>query len=230
MMEKHMNHGIINGETERPDAALLQRFRNYSSALVYDAIGGSGAMYSEVKPIQRGMKCVGSACTVHSTPGDALYVVIACDVAKAGDVIVVDDGRFYEGNAIGDGMAKYMFERTKLSGFVCDGGVRDIEGIISVGLPTFGASVSVKHIGSNAHGAINIPIVCGGQVVNPGDIIVADDDGVVVVNKSDAMRVASRCDALLALERVIERCIDEGVGMSEVLRLRKTLREREADE
>lgn len=216
MMERHMNQGVINREIRRPEPALIERFKKYPSVLVYDAMGGRGAMYHGIKPMEPGMRCAGPACTVHSMPGDALYVVIACDVAHPGDVVVVDNGRFHEGNSIGDGMAKYFYERTRIAGFVSDGGVRDVEGIIRIGLPTWGTAVSVKHTGSNALGAVNIPIVCGGQVVYPGDVIVADDDGVVVVPFDLANETADRSDALIRLYAELRERIQKGENLRQL--------------
>lgn len=217
MIKRHINHGVINRQICRPEPRLIDKFKGFPSVVVYEALNGQGAMCHDIKPVKGGMSCVGPACTVQSTPGDALFVTIACDVAEPGDVVVVDNGCYYEGNSIGDGMAKYFFERTRIAGFVNDGAVRDVEGIIEVGLPTWGTSVSVKLIGSDFFGAVNIRIVCGGQVVNPGDLIVADDDAVVVVPFARVADVADRCEALLELDMKLRSRIRAGENLSSLV-------------
>lgn len=201
-----MVYGMVNEEIVRPDPAIVEQFRRHDVAKIGDAMAGHGIMHYEIKPIRLGMKIVGPAVTVLTRPGDALFIQKVADVARAGDVIVVDAGGCKEAAVIGERISYYMLSRG-IQGIVVDGAVRDKAGILEVGFPTFARAVTPRIYGAQGPGAINVPVQCGGICVNPGDLIVGDDDGVIVVPREDVLRVLQLSDEHLAgelqrLERV----------------------------
>jgi 4-hydroxy-4-methyl-2-oxoglutarate aldolase len=215
-MEKHQLHGTIETEIERPSANILAAFAQHDSAKVGDAMGRHGIMEYRMKPIAQGMRVLGPAVTVLTRPGDALYVAHAADVAEPGDVIVVSAGGWPGVAVIGERIAYYMQEKRQITGIVIDGGVRDVKGLRELNFPTFAIGATPSIFGSQGPGAINVPISCAGVLVNPGDIVLGDDDGVVVVPHDDAERVLALADEHLAgeLERVA--MVENGMRLTDV--------------
>ncbi len=214
--ERHAWHGAELGDIERPPADLIERFRAHDVAKVADAMGGYGIVDPKIKPVADGMYVVGPAVTVLTRPGDALYVIRACDVAQPGDVIVISGGGCADLAVLGDGISYYMQTARQVAGVVADAAVRDVKGIRKLGFPTFARGVTVRFGGAQGPGAINVPIACGGVPVNPGDIVMGDDDGVVVVPREDAERVADATDARLAGESRRRQLVDEGAVLTEM--------------
>lgn len=202
-MERHQFYGVVNEEIERPDPALIAGFRRHDAAKVGDAMAGHGIAHHAIKPLAAGMRVCGPAVTVLTRPGDALFVQKAADVAAPGDVIVCDAGGGCEAAVIGERIGFYM-QRRGIAGFVVDGAVRDKPGLLELGFPTFARAVTPRIYGSLGPGAINVPIQCGGIPVFPGDLIIGDDDGLVVVPAADTARVLALADEHLAgeLERL----------------------------
>jgi 4-hydroxy-4-methyl-2-oxoglutarate aldolase len=214
--ERHALHGAEYREIERPSPELIERFRAHDVAKVADAMGGYGIVDPQIKPVAPGMFVVGPAVTVLTRPGDALYVIRAADVAQPGDVIVISGGGCADLAVIGDGISYYMQTARKIAGVVADAGVRDVKGIRELGFPTFSRSVTVRFGGAQGPGAINVPIACGGVPVNPGDIVIGDDDGVVIVPREDAERVIEATDARLVGETRRRQLVDEGAVLTEL--------------
>jgi 4-hydroxy-4-methyl-2-oxoglutarate aldolase len=214
--ERHAWHGAEFGEIERPSRELIERFRAHDVAKVADAMGGYGIVDPKIKPIQDGMFVVGPAVTVLTRPGDALYVIRAADVAQPGDVIVISGGGCADLAVIGDGISYYMQRARGIAGVIADAGVRDVKGIRELGFPTFARSATVRFGGAQGPGAINVPIACGGVPVNPGDLVMGDDDGVVIVPREDAERVIEATDARLVGETRRRQLVDEGASLTEM--------------
>jgi 4-hydroxy-4-methyl-2-oxoglutarate aldolase len=215
-MEKHQLHGTIETEIERPPAEVVAGFARHDTAKVGDAMGRHGIMEYRMKPIQPGMRVLGPAVTVLTRPGDALYVAHAADVAEPGDVIVVDAGGWPGVAVIGERIAYYMQEKRKIAGIVIDGGVRDVKGLRDLAFPTFCVGATPSIYGSQGPGAINVPIACGGVTVNPGDVVLGDDDGVVVVPRDDVERVLALADEHLAGEIERLEMVDGGMRLTDV--------------
>lgn len=218
-MEKHQLQGVIVSEIDRPPAEVVAAFDRHDTAKVGDSMGRYGIMHPRIKPIAPGMRVLGTAVTVLTRPGDALYVAHAADVAGPGDVLVIDAGGSPEVAVFGERIAYYMQVKREIAGIVIDGAVRDVRGLRELGFPTFCSGVTPLIFGSQGPGAINVPISCGGIPVSPGDIVLADDDGVVVIPRDDARRVAKLADEHLAgeLERLDQ--VDQGLSLTEVQNL-----------
>jgi 4-hydroxy-4-methyl-2-oxoglutarate aldolase len=217
-MEKHPLHGVINTEIERPPKDIIEAFRRHDACKVADAMARGGVMDHEIKPLQRGMRVCGPAVTVWTRPGDALFILKASDVVQPGDVLVTDAGGQKNLAGTGDGFSSYLKQRG-LEGQIIDGGARDTRGIIALGLPTFARASCVAVFGSVGPGAINVPIQCGGVVVQPGDIIIGDDDGVVVVPRASAAAVLRLADEHLAGEQARAEQIRSGRTLVDVQNL-----------
>jgi 4-hydroxy-4-methyl-2-oxoglutarate aldolase len=222
-MEKHPYHGIIISEILRPTKNIIDGFGEHDVCKIGDAMGGHGLMDYEIKPMDQNMRVVGPAVTVLTRPGDALYVQKVIEVAQPGDVIVIDAGGVKEVSCIGERLCYYM-KLKEIAGVVVDGAIRDLKGIRDINFPVYSKSVCAKIFGSIGPGAINIPIQCGGVTVNPGDIIVGDDDGVVCIPREKAEKVLKTSDEHLAGELLRLKFVEEGKSISEVFNLEKKLK------
>lgn len=222
-MRRHYLHGTIGTEIPRVDPALLDGLRHHDAAKIADVMRGAGVMHTSIKPLVRGMRVAGPAVTVLTRPGDALFVLKASDTMQPGDVLVIDAGGNTEVAAMGDRYATYL-KHIGTAGMVIDGGCRDTAGIIKLGLPTWTRGQCIAVYGSTGPGAINVPVQCGGVVVNPGDVIVGDDDGIVVVPHQDASRVLALADEHLEEESQWVRQITSGRRWSEIHNLGDRIR------
>lgn len=183
----------------RPDAALVEKLSRHGAATVHEAMGRVGAMERSIKPLARGMKICGPAFTVRAQAGDNVMILKAMREARSGDVIVVDCGRCPESGPFGE-LAAAECQTKGLGGFVTTGSVRDTAEIIAMGFPVFSSGVSIVGTVKESLGLINHPISAGGVIVHPGDIILGDDDGIVVIPREDAADALEKSDARVAKE------------------------------
>lgn len=215
----HVIHNI-----RRPDPRVVAALGKLSAATIHEAQGKSGALAHTIRPIYPGMKCAGPACTVRSHGGDNLMLHKAICVAQPGDVIVHDGEDWLESNVWGEIMTTAALQRG-VAGLVTSGVVRDVEAIHRKGFAVFAQGVSMKWANKASLGTINHPIVCAGVVVNPGDIIVADDDGVVVVPLDRAEEVLEKSLQREANEVVMMEQLKAGKTTLELLGLDKLLQQ-----
>jgi 4-hydroxy-4-methyl-2-oxoglutarate aldolase len=179
---------------ERPEAALVERFRGAPTSFVVDAMGGAGALDWRIKPIV-GRSVLGVALTCDCGPNDNLALIAAVAEAEPGDVLVASTGGFVGAAVTGDLLIGVARNRGVV-GLVTDGVVRDLNDIEELGLPIFAMGVSPNSPGRRGPGAVGLPIVCGGVAVASGDVIVGDRDGVVIIPR------ARLAETLANLERV----------------------------
>ncbi|MBY9006222.1 MAG: 4-carboxy-4-hydroxy-2-oxoadipate aldolase/oxaloacetate decarboxylase, partial [Candidatus Lokiarchaeota archaeon] len=170
----------VRTKIQRPPQELIEKFKPISVATVYEASGRKGFVNPKIKPIFRGMKLCGPAFTVQTVPGDNLMLHKALEKAQEGDVIVATVGGEYDYGYWGDLMS-VQAKAKNLGGLAIDGCIRDSEEIIEMGFPIFSRGASIRGTIKSTLGLINYPINFGGTVVNPGDLILGDDDGMVVV-------------------------------------------------
>ncbi len=189
----------VRTRIDRPDPELVAGLAEYSTATIHEAQGRKGALNSDIKGIDRSMSFCGSAVTVVCAPQDNLMLQVAIHYAQAGDVLVVSAGEFKEAGTFGDVLGTAMHSKG-LAALVTDSGVRDTADLIELGLPVFSRSVCIKGTVKETLGPINHPIVFGGQLVEPGDIVRGDADGVVLVKAADAAWVIDACAAREASE------------------------------
>lgn len=183
----------------RPDPALVQAFARHGSATVHEAMGRFGAMVHTIKPLARGMKVCGPAFTVKAQAGDNVMILRAIHDAQPGDVIVVDCGRCVESGPFGE-LTATECKTKRLGGFVTTGSVRDSAAIIEMGFPVFSSGVSIVGTVKESLGLINHPISAGEVIVRPGDLILGDDDGIVVVPLERMQEILEKSDARVAKE------------------------------
>jgi regulator of RNase E activity RraA len=183
----------------RPDAALVEGFRGAATGHVGDALGRSAAMDASIKPVSPVVSFCGVAFTVKTRPVDNLVVWKALELAQPGDVLVIATGGHLAHSTWGDLTSRVGVGRG-LAAMVTDGAVRDLDGITEAGLPVFAAAVTPNSPQKDGPGEINVPIACGGQVVHPGDILVGDPDGVVVVPRHDAAAALTELERIRAYE------------------------------
>jgi 4-hydroxy-4-methyl-2-oxoglutarate aldolase len=183
----------IRRNHERPPEALLARYRATPTGFVTDAQDGRGSLHHSIKPIDPAMSFHGTAVTALCGPADNLAAMACLDVVRPGDVIVIAAGADEHAAVIGDLWALWA-RRLGVAAVVVDGLVRDVSGLLEAGLPVFARGHCPNSGFRNGPGEINLGVTCGGVHVGPGDIVVGDRDGVVVVPLARAESVADRLD------------------------------------
>ncbi|WP_429253632.1 4-carboxy-4-hydroxy-2-oxoadipate aldolase/oxaloacetate decarboxylase [Paraburkholderia sp. GAS333] len=202
---------------------LITALRELGSATVYEAQGAHGALDSGIKPIHPSMCVAGPAVTVDTRPGDNLMLHYAMLKVRPGDVLVVDAKGFLEAGPWGDVFTELALQKG-LAGLVINGAVRDARTIIELGFPVFSRGLSIKGTGKNQPGRVNVPICIGDVPIRPGDIVVGDIDGVVVVPQHDVARVVQVSREREDKERAFRERIRQGASTVELLGLQETLR------
>lgn len=168
----------------RPDQELIDAFKDITAATAHEAFGRRGAVDSAIKPIYPGLRVLGSAFTVKTPAGDNFTIHAALQLAKPGDVLVIDAGDYTKQGSFGDVMATAALS-LGIAGLVTNGGVRDAERIHKLGFPIFSRSISIKGTVKETFGEINQPIAFGGVTINPGDLIIGNDDGIVAIPREN---------------------------------------------
>lgn len=215
-----MDQFIVN--IPRVSAHLVAAMLEQASTTVYEAAGQRGAMDHTIRPIVPGMKACGSALTVRCQPADNLTLHAAIALAQPGDVIVADVGACVEAGHWGE-IVTVAAQARGIAGVVINGGVRDIAPISRRGFALFAPAISMKATVKSTPGWINHPIVCGGAAVNPGDLILADDDGVVVVAREKVEQVLEAARAKEEREAEVMRRLQAGELTLDVLGFRQAL-------
>lgn len=180
---------IITG-IERCPKEITERFSNFSPAQISDVMNRFGVMGCDMKPVSSGLKLIGPAFTVKARPGDNLMLHKAIIMAQPGDVIVVDGGGRSSQRALAGDFMCSRAKKRGIAGLVIDGLIRDIASLRNLSFPVYACGVTPLGPYKDGPGEINTTISCCGVSVEPGDLIIGDDDGVVVVPRRDAEAVA----------------------------------------
>ncbi|MFF4556042.1 4-carboxy-4-hydroxy-2-oxoadipate aldolase/oxaloacetate decarboxylase [Streptomyces sp. NPDC001422] len=201
--------GVIVTGPPKADPKDVEAIVAYGTATVHEAMGRTGLLGTRLRPVQQGIRVAGTAVTVLSWPGDNLMIHAAVEQCGDGDVLVVTttspstDGMFGE-------LFATALQRRGVRGLVIDAGVRDTAELRAMGFPAWAAAVSPQGTVKATGGSVNVPVVLGGQIVRPGDVVLADDDGVVCVPRADARRTAEASEARERKEAQARAAFQEG--------------------
>ncbi|WP_367307119.1 4-carboxy-4-hydroxy-2-oxoadipate aldolase/oxaloacetate decarboxylase [Alicyclobacillus acidocaldarius] len=215
---------VIVTHIERPERSLVEHLGRHSVATLHEAMGRDGLMLPYMRPIYRGARAFGTAVTVLCQPGDNLMIHASVEVCQPGDVLVVTTTSPSTDGMFGELLATSLMARG-VAGLVIEAGVRDVAELEKMGFPVWSRAISARGTVKATPGSVNVPIVCAGICVRPGDVIVADMDGVVCVPQERALEVATRADARVEKEESTRARLAAGELGIDVYGLRDKLRE-----
>jgi 4-hydroxy-4-methyl-2-oxoglutarate aldolase len=207
---------------ERADRSTIDELGSLGAATVHEAIGRRGFLGPHVRPIQQGARLAGSAVTVSSHPGDNLMVHAAVEVCQEGDVLVVVCTAPSTHGILGELLATSLLTQG-VRALVTDAGVRDTAELRELGFAVWSQHVSCQGTVKGTAGSVNVPVVLGGQAVNPGDVVCADDDGVVVVPRQEVAGALDRSRERVAREGATRSRLASGELGLDIYGLRSTL-------
>ncbi len=193
-----MSHVVVR-QIDRADASVIDALGEAGTATVHEAMGRIGYVGTELRPIQQDVKIAGSAVTVLSHPGDNIMIHAAVEVCRPGDVLVVAYTAPSTHGGFGDLLATSLLAHG-VRGLVNDAGVRDTADLREMGFPVWSRHVGIQGAVKATPGSVNVPVSIGGVIIEPGDVICADDDGVVVVQREQAEWALEQSEARLAKE------------------------------